>query len=95
MRGDQTESREIYEVANRSANIQGLRSSTKSHNDTPISNTSRKNKLASKFEEPETIGVNRVNVFDSTNNIMIETIEVKINEVWKFDDLNPREPVVE
>ena len=26
---------------------------------------------------------------------MIGAIEVKINEVWKFDELDPREPVAE
>ena len=41
-------------------------------------------------------GVNTVHFGDSVhcvNSIMIGTIEVKIDEVKKFDELDPREPI--
>ena len=44
LRGDQTESREIYETANKSTHFQGIRNSAKSHYETPTSNTLNDNK---------------------------------------------------
>ncbi|KAL5551863.1 hypothetical protein UlMin_002039 [Ulmus minor] len=38
LRGDQTESREIYEAANRSAQVQGIKSSAESRDETPTTN---------------------------------------------------------
>ena len=48
LRGDQTESREIYEAANRSTQVQGIRNSAKSHDETPAINIPNEDKLASK-----------------------------------------------
>ncbi|KAL5556509.1 hypothetical protein UlMin_038745 [Ulmus minor] len=43
LRGDQTESREIYEAANRSVQVQGIKSSAKSRDETPTTNIPNKN----------------------------------------------------
>ena len=78
-------SREIYEVTNISAHVQGIRNSAKSCNETPIANTPSDNKLATKFEETGMAGVHGVNIIHSgddvlrVNSIMIGTIEVKID----------------
>ncbi|KAL5555503.1 hypothetical protein UlMin_037739 [Ulmus minor] len=43
LRGDQTESREIYEAANRSVQVQGIKSSSKSRDETPTTNIPNEN----------------------------------------------------
>ncbi|KAL5555088.1 hypothetical protein UlMin_037324 [Ulmus minor] len=43
LRGDQTESREIYEAANRSVQVQGIKSSAKSRDDTPTTSIPNEN----------------------------------------------------
>ena len=66
-----------------------------------ITNASSENKSATKFEETGMASVHGVNVFHSgdgilhVNTIMIGTIEVKMDEVQKFNELDPREPVAE
>ncbi|KAL5560631.1 hypothetical protein UlMin_036842 [Ulmus minor] len=43
LRGDQTKSREIYEAANRLAQVQGIKSSAKSRDETPTTNIPNEN----------------------------------------------------
>ncbi|KAL5570533.1 hypothetical protein UlMin_027108 [Ulmus minor] len=43
LRGDQTESREIYKAANRSVQVQGIKSSAKSRDETPTTNIPNEN----------------------------------------------------
>ncbi|KAL5558877.1 hypothetical protein UlMin_035088 [Ulmus minor] len=50
MRGDQTESREIYEPVNRSSQVQGITNSTKSHDETPTTNIPNEDKSVTKSE---------------------------------------------
>ncbi|KAL5541827.1 hypothetical protein UlMin_009537 [Ulmus minor] len=101
LRGDQTESREIYEAANRSAQVQGIKNSAKSRDETPKTNIPNENGSIIKSESVGTAGVHGVNAIHlrddvhCVNSIMIGTIEVKIDEVKKFDELDPREPVAE
>ena len=53
LRGDQIESREIYEAANRSAQIQGIRNSAKSRDETPTTSIPNESESITK---PENIG---------------------------------------
>ncbi|KAL5568442.1 hypothetical protein UlMin_025017 [Ulmus minor] len=101
LRGDQTESREIYEAANRSVQIQGIKSSVKSHDETPTTSIPNENRSVNNSEITKAAGIHGVNAIHlrdgvcCVNSIMIGTIEVKIDEVKKFDELDPREPVAE
>ncbi|KAL5576345.1 hypothetical protein UlMin_018044 [Ulmus minor] len=101
LRGDQTESREIYEAANRSVQVQGIKSSAKSRDETPTTNIPNENGSVNNSETTKAAdihGVNAIHLRDGVhciNSIMIGTIEVKIDEVKKFDELDPREPVAE
>ncbi|KAL5561406.1 hypothetical protein UlMin_031153 [Ulmus minor] len=101
LRGDQTESREIYEAANRSVQVQGIKSSSKSRDETPTTNIPNENGPVNNSETTKAAGVHGVNTIHlrdgvhCVNSIMIGTIEVKIDEVKKFDELDPREPVAE
>ncbi|KAL5572615.1 hypothetical protein UlMin_022212 [Ulmus minor] len=61
MRGDQTESREIYEAANISAQVQGIKSSAKSCDETPTTNIPNENGSIIKPENIRTAGVHGVN----------------------------------
>ncbi|KAL5567104.1 hypothetical protein UlMin_030268 [Ulmus minor] len=54
LRGNQTESRVIYEAANRATHIQGVRSSVKPHDETPSAKTSNSTQLISKSKKVET-----------------------------------------
>ncbi|KAL5550933.1 hypothetical protein UlMin_001109 [Ulmus minor] len=101
LRGDQTESREIYEAANRSVQVQGINSSVKSRDETPTTSIPNENGSVNNSEITKAAGVHGVNAIHLrdgvhyVNSIMIGTIEVKIDEVKKFDELDPREPVAE
>ncbi|KAL5539356.1 hypothetical protein UlMin_044110 [Ulmus minor] len=101
LRGDQTESREIYEAANRSVQVQGIKSSSKSRDEIPTTNIPNENGSINNSETTKAAsvhGVNTIHLRDGVhcvNSIMIGTIEVKIDEVKKFDELDPREPVAE
>ncbi|KAL5558840.1 hypothetical protein UlMin_035051 [Ulmus minor] len=101
LRGDQTESREIYEAANRSVQVQGIKSSAKSRDETPTTSIPNENGSVNNSEITKAAdihGVNAIHLRDGVhcvNSIMIGTIEVKIDEVKKFDELDPREPVAE
>ncbi|KAL5560504.1 hypothetical protein UlMin_036715 [Ulmus minor] len=89
LRGDQTESREIYEAANRLAQVHGIKSSAKSRDETPTTNIPNENGSINNSETAKTAGVHGVNAIHlrdgvhCVNSIMIETIEVKIDEVKK------------
>ncbi|KAL5545680.1 hypothetical protein UlMin_005367 [Ulmus minor] len=50
LRGDQTESRDIYEAANRSVQVQGIKSSAKSHDETPTTNIPNENESLNNSE---------------------------------------------
>ena len=99
LRGNQAESQEIYEIANRSANVQGIRKSDESREGTRSTNTSDVDRSASTLEGSRSADVHNVSIIHGGDdvhnicNIMIKTIEVKINEVRKFDELDPRGPV--
>ncbi|KAL5546086.1 hypothetical protein UlMin_005773 [Ulmus minor] len=101
LRGDQTESRQIYEAANRSVQVQGIKSSTKSRDETPTTSIPNDNGSVNNSEITKAAGIHGVNAIHlgdgvhCVNSIMIGTIEVKIDEVKKFDELDPREPVAE
>ncbi|KAL5577018.1 hypothetical protein UlMin_018717 [Ulmus minor] len=56
LRGDQTESREIYEAANRLAQVQGIKSSAKSRDETPTTNIPNKNGSINNSEAVKTAG---------------------------------------
>ncbi|KAL5548207.1 hypothetical protein UlMin_003438 [Ulmus minor] len=81
LRGDQTESREIYEAANRSAQVQGIKSSAKSRDETPTTNIPNENRSIIKSESIVTTGIHDVNAIHlrdgvhCINSIIIETIE--------------------
>ncbi|KAL5564821.1 hypothetical protein UlMin_027985 [Ulmus minor] len=81
LRGDQIESREIYEAANRLAQVQGLKSSAKPRDETPITNIPNKNGSIIKSKNTGTAGVHSVNAIHlrdgvhRVNSIMIGTIE--------------------
>ncbi|KAL5580021.1 hypothetical protein UlMin_012463 [Ulmus minor] len=93
LRGDQTESREIYEAANRSAQVQGIKSSAKSRNETPTTNIPNKNRSIIKSESIKTAGVHGVNAIHLrddvhyVNSIMIETIEEHIRNLKETFDI--------
>ncbi|KAL5540349.1 hypothetical protein UlMin_043018 [Ulmus minor] len=71
LRGDQTESREIYKAANRSAQVQGIKSSAKSRDETPTTNIPNENGLIIKSESVKIAGVHGVNAITSgTSSIM-------------------------
>ncbi|KAL5578188.1 hypothetical protein UlMin_019887 [Ulmus minor] len=101
LRGNQTESREIYKAANRSTQVQGIKSSAKSRDKTPTTNIPNEKGSIIKPENTRIVGVHGVNAIHfkdgvhCVNSIMIGTIEVKIDEVKKFDELDPREPIAE
>ncbi|KAL5573906.1 hypothetical protein UlMin_023503 [Ulmus minor] len=81
LRGDQTESREIYEEANRSAQVQGIRNPSKSRDETPTTSIPNKSGSIIKPENTGTSGVHGVNAIHfgdgvhCVNSIMIGTIE--------------------
>ncbi|KAL5559167.1 hypothetical protein UlMin_035378 [Ulmus minor] len=54
LRRDQTESREIYEAANRSAQVQGIKSSAKSRDETPTTNIPNENESINDSETAKT-----------------------------------------
>ncbi|KAL5552836.1 hypothetical protein UlMin_040237 [Ulmus minor] len=101
LRGNQTESREIYEAANRSVQVQGIKSLAKSRDETPTTSIPNENGSVNNSEITKAAGIHGVNAIHlrdgvhRVNSIMIGTIEVKIGEVKKFDELDPREPVAE
>ncbi|KAL5575126.1 hypothetical protein UlMin_016825 [Ulmus minor] len=101
LRGDQTESREIYEAANRSVQVQGIKSSAKSRDETPTTSIPNENGSVNNSEITKAAGIHGVNAIHLRDgihcvySIMIRTIEVKIDEVKKFDELDPREPIAE
>ncbi|KAL5581043.1 hypothetical protein UlMin_013485 [Ulmus minor] len=78
LRGDQTESRKIYEAANRSAQVQGIKSSAKSRDETPTTNIPNENGSIIKCEN---IGI-------IANVVLVK----KANGNWRvcvdFTDLN-------
>ncbi|KAL5573255.1 hypothetical protein UlMin_022852 [Ulmus minor] len=82
LRGDQTESREIYEAANRLAQVQGIKSSAKSHDEIPTTNIPNENGSIKNSETAKTTGVHGVNAIHlrdgvhCVNSIMIGTIEL-------------------
>ena len=84
LRRDQTESREIYEAANRLVQIQGIRNSAKSRTETPTTNIPNEGGLITKPENTGTAGVHGVNTIHfgdgvlRVNSIMIGMIEVKL-----------------
>ncbi|KAL5543255.1 hypothetical protein UlMin_010965 [Ulmus minor] len=86
LRGDQTESREIYEAANRSVQVQGIKSSAKSRDETPTTNIPNENGSVNNSEITKAAGIHGVNAIHlrddvhCVNSIMIGTIEVKIDE---------------
>ncbi|KAL5542183.1 hypothetical protein UlMin_009893 [Ulmus minor] len=59
--GDQTESREIYEAANRSAQVQGIKSSAKSRDETPTTNIPNENGSINNSETTKAAGIYGVN----------------------------------
>ncbi|KAL5562780.1 hypothetical protein UlMin_032527 [Ulmus minor] len=61
LRGDQTESREIYEAANRSVQIQGIKSSAKSHDETPTTSIPNENGSVNNSEITKAAGIHGVN----------------------------------
>ncbi|KAL5582998.1 hypothetical protein UlMin_015440 [Ulmus minor] len=82
-----------------SAQVQGIKSSAKSRDETPTTNIPNENGSINNPETAKTAGVHGVNAIHlrdgvhCVNSIMIGIIEVKIDEVKKFDELDPREPV--
>ncbi|KAL5582898.1 hypothetical protein UlMin_015340 [Ulmus minor] len=81
LRGDQTESREIYEAANRSAQVQGIKSLAKSRDETPTTNIPNENGSINNSKTIKAAGVHGVNAIHlrdgvhCVNSIMIGTIE--------------------
>ncbi|KAL5562028.1 hypothetical protein UlMin_031775 [Ulmus minor] len=61
LRGDQTESREIYEAANRSTQVQGINSSTKSRDEPLATNIPNENGSINNSETTKAAGVHGVN----------------------------------
>ncbi|KAL5567544.1 hypothetical protein UlMin_024119 [Ulmus minor] len=61
LRGDQTESREIYEAANRSVQVQGIKSSAKSRDETPTTNIPNENGSVNNSETTKATGIHGVN----------------------------------
>ncbi|KAL5552139.1 hypothetical protein UlMin_002315 [Ulmus minor] len=88
LRGDQTESREIYEAANRLAQVQGIKSSAKSRDETPTTNILNENRSINNYETVKTAGVYGVNAIHlrdgvhCVNSIMIGTIEANFSDSW-------------
>ncbi|KAL5555516.1 hypothetical protein UlMin_037752 [Ulmus minor] len=80
LRGDQTESREIYEATNRLAQVQGIKSSAKSRDEIPTTNIPNENGSINNSETAKTAavhGVNAIHLRDGVhcvNSIMIGTI---------------------
>ncbi|KAL5557369.1 hypothetical protein UlMin_039605 [Ulmus minor] len=62
LKGNQTESRDIYKAANRATHIQGIRSLAKPHDETPSTKTSSNTQPVSKSEKVETTKVHSVNL---------------------------------
>ncbi|KAL5559100.1 hypothetical protein UlMin_035311 [Ulmus minor] len=88
LRVDQTESREIYEAANRLAQVQRIKSSDKSHDETPTTNIPNENGSIIKSKSIKTAGVHGVNAIHlrdgvhCVNSIMIGTIEENFSVSW-------------
>ena len=62
LRGNQTESREIYEATNRAIHVPGIRRLAKPHDQTPSAKTSNNTQLVSKSKKVETTKVHSVNL---------------------------------
>lgn len=61
LKRNQTELREIYEAANKTANIQGIRSSAKAHDETSSTKTPNNTQLVGRSEKVETTKIHNVN----------------------------------
>ncbi|KAL5562369.1 hypothetical protein UlMin_032116 [Ulmus minor] len=93
LRGDQTESREIYEAANRSTQIQGIKSSTKSRDEPPVTNIPNENGSINNSETIKAAGVHGVNAIHLRDGVHSNVVLVKkANGNWRvcvdFTDLN-------
>ncbi|KAL5565983.1 hypothetical protein UlMin_029147 [Ulmus minor] len=96
-RGDQTESREIYEAANRSAQVQGIKSSAKSHDETPTTNILNENGSIIKSESIKTAGVHGVNAIrlkDVVHYLIVFLREHRDVFAWSHEDMPGIDPNV-
>ncbi|KAL5572097.1 hypothetical protein UlMin_021694 [Ulmus minor] len=89
LRGDQTESREIYEAANRLAQVQGIKSSAKSRDETPTTNIPNENGSINNSETIKTAGVYGVN-----EDLVIFLREHRDVFAWSHEDMPGIDPNV-
>ncbi|KAL5564475.1 hypothetical protein UlMin_027639 [Ulmus minor] len=69
LKGNQLESREIYEAANKLANVQGIRNLTKSCDKTMTANTLEESKSSNTFEKFTSVGDHTVNIIHSGDGV--------------------------
>ncbi|KAL5582363.1 hypothetical protein UlMin_014805 [Ulmus minor] len=85
LRGDQTESREIYEAANRSVQVQGIKSSSKSRDEIPITNIPNENGSANNSETTKAAGVHGKFLEFMVNHRGIEANPAKIQALLDME----------